>query len=78
VFILRNDELVTVDFLFTEFTSFSVGFWVLGSLVVGLVTGFLCSVPAQIFLTSSKKIKDKQLRVSESKVKSLKRASAKG
>lgn len=78
VFVLRNDALVAVDLLFVEFTSLSVGFWVLGSLVVGLILGFLFSVPTQIFLFGSKKIKDKRLQTTETKLSRLKRATSKG
>jgi hypothetical protein len=51
---------------------------VLGSLVVGLILGFLFSVPTQIFLFGSKKIKDKRLQTTETKLLRLKRATSKG
>lgn len=78
VFVLRNDQLVTVDFLFTEFVSLSLGVWVLASLSVGLVLGLVCSLPAQILLSGSNKMKDKKLHSTQSKLNRLKRSSVKG
>ena len=78
VFIFRNDGLVEVDFFFTQTSSLSLGFWMLSSLGLGLFLGLLCSLPSQIFLSSSKKIKDRKLQESESKLHRLKSASAKG
>jgi uncharacterized integral membrane protein len=78
VFALRNDQPVSVDFLFLEFSSISLGLWLLGSLLVGLLLGLLFSIPAQIYLSGSNKIKDKKLQTTQSKLSRLKRASAKG
>ncbi len=78
VFVLRNDVLIVVDFVFFQFASLSLGFWLLGSLLIGLLLGFLCSVPAQIFLSGTKKLKDKRLQTSETELSRLKRATTKG
>ncbi len=78
VFVLRNDNLVAVDLLFIELSSLSVGFWLLASLVLGLILGLCLSLPANIFLRSTKKVNEKRLATTQSELSRLKRSPSKG
>jgi len=48
VFSFRNQTLINVDLLFVEITSFSTGFWVIGSLLAGVVLGLFLALPKRM------------------------------
>ena len=48
IFSFRNQSLVNVDLLFVEIASFSIGFWLLGSLLVGVVLGLFLALPKRL------------------------------
>jgi len=48
IFSFRNQSLVNVDLLFVEIASFSVGFWILGSLLAGVVLGLFLALPKRL------------------------------
>lgn len=78
IFVFRNDSLVAVDLLFVELSSLSLGFWLLSSLVLGLVLGLCLSLPANLFLRSTKKVSDKRLMTTQNELSRLKRSPSKG
>ena len=60
MFGFRNKEAILVDFIFVQFSSMGSGFWILSSLISGILVGWLLSVPNSIFLKfSNKKIQRK-------------------
>jgi len=66
MFGFRNKEAVLVDFFFVQFTLMGSGFWVLVSLISGVLIGWLLSVPNSILLKlSNKKIKRQSKNQSE-------------
>lgn len=61
MFCLRNDTVVTVDFLLTQISVFSVGVWILLSFVIGCVFGLLMTMPSTIRLKLSGKHRQKKI-----------------
>ena len=60
MFGLRNKEAILVDFFFVQNATMGSGFWILSSLISGILIGWLLSVPNSIFLKfSNKKIQRK-------------------
>ncbi len=49
IFSFRNQELISVDLLFFEMPLFSIGFWILGSLIAGVLLGLILALPRQLF-----------------------------
>lgn len=64
VFTFRNQELITVDLLFHQTASFSVGIWILAALIFGVVLGWVLSYPRKI--VHALKIKQLSKKASES------------
>lgn len=48
VFSFRNQSLVNVDLLFVEIASLSIGFWIVGSLLAGVVLGLFLALPKRM------------------------------
>jgi len=55
MFGFRNKEAILVDFIFVQFSSMGSGFWILSSLISGILIGWLLSVPNAILLKFSNK-----------------------
>ena len=49
VFSFRNSSFIDVDLLLIQSSSFSVGFWLLASLLVGFILGVVSSFPKRLF-----------------------------
>lgn len=78
LFSFRNDAVVEVDLLFTSINSLSLGFFLLSSLIIGVVIGVLLVMPKRLW--QDFKIKRLSKNLKESKVSSTqsKAESAKG
>lgn len=48
VFSFRNNSDISVDLLFYQTTQFTVGFWLISSLLTGVLIGFLLFLPANL------------------------------
>lgn len=64
VFSFRNQSLINVDLLFIEIASFSAGFWVLGSLLAGVVLGLFLALPRRISQALKIRVLSKKVSVS--------------
>tara|TARA_R110001592_G_scaffold175466_3_gene414655 strand:+ start:1184 stop:1450 length:267 start_codon:yes stop_codon:yes gene_type:complete len=49
VFSFRNNSLINVDLLFIQSSAFSVGFWLLSTLLIGFILGMLSTLPKRFF-----------------------------
>tara|TARA_R110002167_G_scaffold186072_16_gene386985 strand:- start:3305 stop:3607 length:303 start_codon:yes stop_codon:yes gene_type:complete len=77
IFSFRNHSLISVDLLFLQSSDFSVGFWLLASLIVGVVLGMALVLPNRLIQRFkihqlSKKLTDDNLSQSRLKAESNK------
>lgn len=78
VFSFRNQAVVSVDFLFYQFPSFSIGFWILSTLIVGVLLGIFLSYPKKLFQSIRIKRLSKKMSNDQSLSPKVKTDSAKG
>lgn len=79
IFLFRNQSLINVDFLILQSSNLSIGFWLLVSLLVGVVLGMMLVLPARFLQKRkihqlSKKIKNNKMPQTHIKVESTKGA----
>jgi len=75
---LRNKQAITVDFLFIQFSSLGAGFWIIASLVIGVLLGWLLSLPKGITLKISNQSHRRKLKNQSDELSRLKGSSLKG
>jgi len=78
IFSFRNDAPVSIDFLLFQFSSMGLGFWVLLSFIVGIILGWLISLPKGLVLKFSNQHQQKKLDRQSHELSRLKGASVKG
>jgi uncharacterized membrane protein YciS (DUF1049 family) len=48
IFTFRNHSLISVDLLFLQSSNFSIGFWLIISLIIGVVLGMALVLPNRL------------------------------
>lgn len=66
LFSFRNQPLIDVDLLFFQTSSFSIGFWLLASLIIGFILGMTAFFPKRLF--QNIKIHQLSKKISEKKI----------
>ena len=78
IFGFHNNEAITVDFLVFKSSSMGIGFWMLLSLLLGAILGWLISLPKVIFLKISNQRQQLKVNNQEAELSRLKGLPLKG
>lgn len=77
LFIFRNADVVTVDFILFQSSSLSLGFWILVSFLIGSALGWIIALPGWFGLKVLSRRRSKQLQSKQEELLRLKGESAK-